>query len=63
MLLLEGSQVCLEPGFRKRSFLLLFFLAAYYLVVNITLQEATKKAKEQASERVKCLEEDLGRLR
>ncbi|KAH7848388.1 hypothetical protein Vadar_002210 [Vaccinium darrowii] len=26
-------------------------------------QEATKKAKEQASERVKCLEEDLGRLR
>lgn len=38
-------------------------LAAYYLVVNITLQEATKKAKEQASERVKCLEEDLGKLR
>ncbi|KAI8550055.1 hypothetical protein RHMOL_Rhmol06G0074600 [Rhododendron molle] len=26
-------------------------------------QEATKKAQEQASERVKCLEEDLGKLR
>lgn len=35
----------------------------YDLVVNITFQEATKKAQEQASERVKCLEEDLGKLR
>lgn len=47
----------------KRSCLLLFFLGVYDLVVNITFQEATKKAQEQASERVKCLEEDLGKLR
>lgn len=65
LLLLEGSQVWFwfntsfwEVG---HVYLFILFLGIGYLIYSI--QEATKRAQEKMAERVRCLEDDLGKAR
>ena len=70
MLLLEGCQVCLllKKGnvffqLKKIMSVVIVTWCFQFIFAKIYFQESTKVAQERALERVRCLEEDLAKLR